>query len=95
MYCLLAWHFCFKSSQNKTEKIQYRSLKLITNNYHSNYKFLLNEKGNSTMEIKRLRTLALEIFKTLNNLNPNFIKDNPKFPWLPLAASSFKYRPLS
>ena len=27
------------------------------------------------MEIKRLRKLALEIFKTLNNLNPNFIKD--------------------
>ena len=27
------------------------------------------------MEIKKLRTLALEIFKTLSNLNPNFIKD--------------------
>ena len=26
------------------------------------------------MEIKRLRTLALEIFKTLNNLNPTFMK---------------------
>ena len=26
------------------------------------------------MEIKRLRTLALEIFKTLNNLNPSFMK---------------------
>ena len=27
------------------------------------------------MEIKKLRTLALEIFQTLSNLNPNFIKD--------------------
>ena len=27
------------------------------------------------MEIKRLRVLALEIFKTLNNLIPNFTKD--------------------
>ena len=52
-----------------------RSLKLITNNYHNDYKFLLNETGNSTMDIKRLRTLALEIFKTSNNLNPNFMKD--------------------
>ena len=32
--------------------------------------FLLNEAGNSAMEIKTLRTLALEIFKTLNNLKP-------------------------
>ena len=75
MYCPLASHFCSKSSQNKIEKTQYRSLKLITNDYHSDYKFLLNETGNSTVEIKRLRTLALEIFKTLNNLNPNFMKD--------------------
>ena len=27
------------------------------------------------MEIRRLRTLALEIFKTLNNLNPTFMKN--------------------
>ena len=27
------------------------------------------------MEIKRIQTVALEIFKTLNNLNPNFMKD--------------------
>ena len=72
MYCPLAWHFCSKSSQNKIG--QYRSLKLITNTYHSDYKFLLNETSNSTKEIKRLRTLALEIFKTLSNLNPNFMK---------------------
>ena len=27
------------------------------------------------MEISRMRTLALEIFKTLNNLNPTFMKN--------------------
>ena len=75
MYFPLAWHFCSKSSQNKIEKIKYSSLKLITNNYHNDYKFLLNDTGNSTIEIKRLRTLALEIFKTFNNFNPNFMKD--------------------
>ena len=41
---------------------------------YSDYKVLLNETRNS-MEIKRVRTLALEIFKTLNNLNPDFTKD--------------------
>ena len=59
-----------------TQKIQCRSLKLITNNYHSDYyKFPLNETGNSTMEMKGLCTLALEIFKTLSSLNLNFMKD--------------------
>ena len=60
MYCPLQLHFCSKSSQNKIEKIQYRSLKLITNNYNKDYKFLLNETRNSTMKIKRMRTLTLE-----------------------------------
>ena len=72
MYCPLVWHFCSKSSQNKIEKSQYRYLKLITNDYNSDYKFLLNETGNVAMTIKNL---ALEIFKTLNNLSPNFMED--------------------
>ena len=79
MYCPLAWHFCSKSSQNKIEKIKYRSLKLITNNDHRDYKFLLTKTANLTMEIKRLRTFALEIFKNLNRLNPNFMKDTFNF----------------
>ena len=31
VYSPLAWHFCSKSSQNKLEKNQYGSLKLIAN----------------------------------------------------------------
>ena len=27
------------------------------------------------MNVKRLRTLCIEIFKTLNNLNPRFMKE--------------------
>ena len=75
MYCPLTWHFCLKPSQNKIEKIQYRSLKMLTNDYNSDYKDLLEITKNSTMGIKRLRTLALEVFKTVNNLNPDFMKD--------------------
>ena len=58
----------------RKKKIWYRSLKLITNNYHSDYKFLFNKTGKSAIEIKRLCILAFEIFKTLNNLNLNLMK---------------------
>ena len=76
MYSPLACNFCSKSSKDKIEKVQYGCPTLITNDSEIDYKFVLNEIGNSTMEIKRLHKLALEIFKTSNNLNPNFIKDN-------------------
>ena len=75
MYCPLAWHFCLKLSQNMIEKIQYRCLQLLTNDFDSDYKLLLEKTKTPTMETKRIRTIALEIFKTLNDLNPNFMKD--------------------
>ena len=37
------------------------------------YRKLLNNKA--TMEIKRLRCLALEILKSVNNLNPYYMKE--------------------
>ena len=36
---------------------------------------LLDKSGKSAMEVKRPRTLGLEIFKTLNNLNPAFMEE--------------------
>ena len=75
MYCPLAWHFCLKLSQNMIEKIQYRCLQLLTNDFDSDYKLLLEKTKTPIMETKRIRTIALEIFKTLNDLNPNFMKD--------------------
>ena len=36
---------------------------------------LLEKTENSTMEVQRQRTFALEIFKTFKNINPNFMKE--------------------
>ena len=71
----MACHFCLKLYQNMIEKIQYRCLQLLTNDFDSDYKLLLEKTKTPTMETKRIRTIALEIFKTLNDLNPNFMKD--------------------
>ena len=43
------------------------------------------------MEIKRLHVLASEIFKTLNNLNPKFMKDIfEKTEWLTHKPNNIK-----
>ena len=59
----------------KIEKIQERALRLLHNDFASDYAELLKKSGKATMEIKRLRCLALEIFKTVNNLNPYYMKE--------------------
>ena len=74
-YGCLIWHFSSKKSQNKVEKIHERSLKFLPNDYLSSYAELLEKSTSVSMETKRLRTMVYEIFKTLNNLNPVFMKD--------------------
>ena len=59
----------------KIEKIQERALRLLHNDFTSEYSQILSKSSTASMEIKRLRTLALEIFKTLNNLNPDYMKE--------------------
>ena len=74
-YCPLVWHFCSKSSRNKIENIQKRALRFLLNDYDSDYNTLLQKSNKCTMEIRRIRTLALETFKTINDLNPSFMKN--------------------
>ena len=74
-YGCLIWQFSSKEFQNKVEKIHERSRKFLLNDHLSSYVDLLEKSISVSMETKRLRTMVYEIFKTLNNLNPVFMKD--------------------
>ena len=74
-YCPLIWHFCPAKSARKIEKIQLRALQILYNDFESDYEALLSKSGKCTMEIRRLRTLGIEVFKTLQKLNPVFMKE--------------------
>ena len=74
-YFPLVWHFCPSKSLRKIEKIQERTLRILHNDSTSDYHQLLNKSSKTSMEVKRLRNLALEIFKTLNHLNPEYMKE--------------------
>ena len=72
-YCPLVWHFCssksLKKIKNKNERFEYY------NDFTSDYNQLLNKFSKTSMEVKRLRNIALEIFKTLNHLKPETWKN--------------------
>ena len=74
-YCPLVWHFCSCKSSRKIEQIHKRCLRIILDDYTSDYETLLEKGKTSTMNVKRMRYLAIEIHKTINNLNPSFMKD--------------------
>ena len=46
----------------------------VINNYQLLYEELLDKANSSTINVARLRFLGVEICKTINNLNPSFMK---------------------
>ena len=73
-YCPLVWMFWNIVSLNKIENLQKQAPSFLYKSYNTSYEDLLLKSGFSSMNVKRLRTLCVEIFKTLKNLNPSFKK---------------------
>ena len=73
-YWPLVWHFSTNKSIEKIGNIHKHCLRLTLNDYKCDCKTLLDKIGEESMKIRRIKTRAIEIFKTVNKLNPNFIK---------------------
>ena len=69
----MIWMFCRKKDYLKIEKIQYKALKVIYNSSKS-YEDLLTHNNEVSIHQKHLRALATEIYKSLADINPDFIK---------------------
>jgi len=74
-YCPLTWHFCTEKNTNKIEKIQERALRFICDDYTNSYNFLLDQSKLPSLNIRRMRTMALETFKIVNKFSPEFIQN--------------------
>ena len=58
----------------KIEDIQKRTLQFVLNGYTSNYETLSNKSNKWTIEFRRLRVLLLEVFRSVNKLNPVYMQ---------------------
>ena len=57
------------------EKLQYRALRLVFNDFVSSYESLLDRVNMPTLHIGRIRLIANETFKILNNMSPVYLQD--------------------
>jgi hypothetical protein len=57
------------------EKIQERALRFIYDDYNSSYENLLEKSKLPSLKIRRLKTIAVEIFKILHKNNPSYLHD--------------------
>ena len=74
-YCPLVWMFPTAKSLSKIESLQKRALRFLYNDYSISYEGLLEKAGKVKMNVYRLRNLCVEIYKTINKLNPEFMNN--------------------
>ena len=74
-YCPLVWIFSSTHSLNTIENLLKRALRFLYDDIEAAYENLLSKGGKFKMNVKRLRTLCVEIYKTINDLNPSSMND--------------------
>ena len=73
-YCPLVLYFSSSKLLQKIERIQECVLRFLCNDHKSSYDDLLTRSKKCTMQVAHQRTLSVEIFKTIKNLNPSFMQ---------------------
>ena len=74
-YCPLIWMFCNKTSNNQTNKIHKSSLRLVYEMQDANFEDLLLKGNLWNVKESNIRTLLIEIHKSINNLSPPIMKN--------------------
>ena len=72
-YAPLIWMFAGKTLINKICKIHHRTLRVVYNEDNKSYGELLQLSNNVSIYQRHLQYLALEVFKSLMHLNPEFM----------------------
>ena len=70
-YAPLKWNFCRKTFHSKIEKIHHRTLKVISGMVDSYNQFMMQQFCLNSS--KHLRFLVTEIFKSISQINPEFM----------------------
>ena len=74
-HCPIAWHFCNQPSVNKMERIQERALRFICDNFYLPPQDLLQKNSVLPLHISRMKLMAREVFKIVNNIARSYLHD--------------------
>ena len=74
-YCPLIWMFSSKAANNEINRTHKRALRVLHKEYDASFELCLQREADTTIHIKNLQKLRLEVFKTLNSLNPSYLWD--------------------
>ena len=74
-YCSLSWMFHSRKSNNKINLLYGRALRMIYNDQVSSFQELLDKDHSFTVDHFNIQSLAIEMFKVINNIAATVIDD--------------------
>ena len=72
-YYPLIWLFCSKTANNDITRTHKRALRILYRDYESTFEELLERDNTKTSHTKNLQKLMIEVYKSLNHLNPEYM----------------------
>lgn len=78
-YCPIIWMFCSRKMNNLINNVHKRALRVAYNDYDSTFEALLLKDHTLTIHQQNLQRLAIEMYKTNINQNPDFLNDIFRF----------------
>ena len=73
LYCSVIWMFCSKKASKSLDSIHKRALRVLYQNPNLPLKELLKLNESSGIHLNHLRSLMIEVFKSVNKINPEFM----------------------
>ena len=74
-YCPLVWMCHNRGINNKINNLHYRALRMVYDDQTSTFEELLKKDGAVTIHQQNIRSLAVEMFKVINDLAPPFMRN--------------------
>ena len=65
--------FCNKGANKQIDRTHKRALQILYKYYESSFEALLTRSGNNSIHVNNMQKLMIEIFKTMNGLNPPLV----------------------
>ena len=82
-YCPLVWMFHSRILNNRINRLHEKCLRLVYNDQLSSYEDLLITDGSTTIHQRNLQSLSIELYKRVNGMSPDLMKD--VFPLQPIS----------
>ena len=73
-YCPLVWMFHSRTLNNRINKIHERALRIVYQDDDSSFDHLLLKDGSFTIHERNIQTMAIELYKVINGLSPEIMK---------------------